>query len=530
MDASVAPDLVLGGRYRLGPLLGSGGMAQVYDGFDERLDRVVAVKLLRPDLAAQAGLRQRFELEARAAARLTHPNVVAVFDAGDDDGRSYIVMERLRGESLADAIAHGPLDVTWLLRLAEETLSAIGAAHDAGIIHRDIKPSNILLGADGRAKVADFGIARVAEAQAASEPTAAMTGTGLVLGTPAYLAPERAMGEPASRQSDLYSLGVVLYEALTGKKPYAGATPVAIAAAALQGAPENPYLLRPDADPQLVAVIARAMARDPADRYATAAQMAADLRRAAAPTPTSIMAIPPLAFGAGAAASPTSPVAAGAGGAEMFETTVPAGPYPGPPNPGPLYPGYPYPRRPYPRRGGNLRWIVAAVAVAAIVALSIAALNARTHSGRPAAASTATSTTVAAPAATVAPSPRTVATTRPPATVAPATTAPSVAVPNDGLGAALAAFARHLAHSKSAAGSQLATGLTQVAAVTDPSARASAATALENQAIQWYQGGQLTSAEYAAAVALLQQVGAPPAPPPTVQQNGNPGGGGGGGG
>ncbi|MDQ1427518.1 MAG: eukaryotic-like serine/threonine-protein kinase, partial [Acidimicrobiaceae bacterium] len=318
MDTPVAEDTVLGGRYRLGPLLGAGGMAEVYDGRDERLDRPVAVKLLRPDLAAHAPLRQRFELEARAAARLTHPNVVAVYDAGEDQGHSYIVMERLRGESLADVIGRGPVDLAWLRRLAGEVLSALAAAHQAGIIHRDIKPANILLGPDGRGKVADFGIARVAEAQVETEPAAALTGTGLVLGTPAYLAPERAMGEPATAQSDLYSVGVVLYEAVTGSKPYGGRTPVAIAAAAVSGAAENPIRLRPDADAQLVAVIAKAMAVDPAQRYATAAEMAADLRREAPPA-TAIM---PASPGPGAAGA-TVPLGPGAAGA-----TVPLPPPP----------------------------------------------------------------------------------------------------------------------------------------------------------------------------------------------------------
>jgi non-specific serine/threonine protein kinase/serine/threonine-protein kinase len=301
-------DVVLAGRYRLHSLLGAGGMAEVYDGRDERLARPVAVKLLRPDLAAIADLRRRFELEARAAARLTHPNVVAVYDAGEDNGRSYIVMERLRGESLADTIERGPVDLAWLHRLAGDVLGALGAAHEAGIVHRDIKPANILLGADGRAKVADFGIARVIELPAAAEAAhtdtaAALTGTGLVVGTPAYLAPERAMGEPATPQSDLYSLGVVLYEALTGTKPFPGKTPVAIAAAAVQGSAQDPLLLRPDADRQFVSVIARAMALDPAQRYATAAEMAADLRRPAPP----VTAIMPAGSPLGARSAPPRP-------------------------------------------------------------------------------------------------------------------------------------------------------------------------------------------------------------------------------
>ena len=282
---------MLGGRYRLDRLLGSGGMAQVYDGRDIRLDRPVAIKLLRPELAADSGLRQRFELEAQAAARLSHPNVVAVFDAGEDAGRAYIVMERLGGESMADVLGRGPMDLAWLRRMAADVLAALGAAHLAGIIHRDIKPANILIGADGRGKVADFGIARVAEERGAAGFSRGLTATGTVIGTPAYLAPERAMGQPATPQSDLYSVGVVLYEALTGRKPFAGSTPLAIAAAASQGpsAAPNPMEFRPDADADLVAAIARAMAADPAQRFASASAMAAAVRGAAGSPATAVM-------------------------------------------------------------------------------------------------------------------------------------------------------------------------------------------------------------------------------------------------
>jgi hypothetical protein len=266
-DAPVS-DRVLTARYRIGALLGRGGMAEVYDGFDERLHRPVAVKVLRPDLAADPTIRTRFEVEARAAAGLSHPNVVAVFDTGEDDGTPYIVMERLPGETLADHVATGPVDQEWLRRVAGDVLAALASAHAAGVVHRDVKPGNILIGEDGCAKVADFGIAKSAEV------AADVTGTGMLIGTPAYLAPERLDGRPATPQSDLYSLGVVLYEALTGTKPYEGPTSIATAEAVLR-APLRPLEeLRPDVDPALAAAVERAMARDPGARPPTASAMA----------------------------------------------------------------------------------------------------------------------------------------------------------------------------------------------------------------------------------------------------------------
>ena len=259
---------LLGRRYRLGPLLGRGGMAEVYEGHDERLDRAVAVKVLRPEMAADTGVRDRFEAEARSAARLSHPNVVAVFDTGEDEGTPYLVMERLPGETLADRMAAGPVDQAWLRRVAGDVLGALGAAHAAGLVHRDVKPGNILLAADGCAKVADFGIAK------SLEVVGDLTGTGLLVGTPAYLAPERLDGRPATERSDLYALGVVLYEALAGTKPFVGDTPVAMAQAVLHDVPPRLVEVRPDVDPDLAAAAERSMARDPSSRPASAREMA----------------------------------------------------------------------------------------------------------------------------------------------------------------------------------------------------------------------------------------------------------------
>jgi serine/threonine-protein kinase len=260
---------VVGGRYRLGDVLGRGGMATVYDGVDERLGRPVAVKVLRAELAARPEVRERFDVEARAAALLCHPNVVAVYDSGADGGGPWIVMERLPGETLADRLRAGPLAPAEACRVAADVLAALGAAHAAGVLHRDVKPGNILIAADGRAKVADFGIAKTAEAAFGGDVTI----TGTLLGTPAYLAPERIDGQPATPQSDLYAVGVVLYEALSGRRPFAGDTPVATAYNVQHA--EAPPLT--GVDPALAAAVAGAMSRDPALRPASAEAMAASL-------------------------------------------------------------------------------------------------------------------------------------------------------------------------------------------------------------------------------------------------------------
>jgi hypothetical protein len=269
--------LLVAGRYRLGELLGTGGMADVYDALDERLDRPVAVKILRPEMAAREDVRRRFEAEARSAARLIHPNVVGVFDSGEDqDGAlPYLVMERLPGETLGDRMQEetGNLDTAWVLRAAGDVLLALGAAHAAGIVHRDVKPANVLLATDGCAKVADFGIAKSLEVAAAAD----LTSTNQLVGTPAYVAPERIVGQPASPQSDLYAVGVLLYEALAGRKPFRGDTPVATAYAIQHETPPSLAELRPDLPGAVVAAIERAMDRDPARRFPSAPEMAAAL-------------------------------------------------------------------------------------------------------------------------------------------------------------------------------------------------------------------------------------------------------------
>ena len=268
------PSLVLlASRYRLGEPLGAGGMATVYDGFDERLQRPVAVKVLRPEMAARLDVRARFESEARSAAQLTHPNVVAVFDSGEDDGTPFLVMERLPGETLADRLQAGHVDDDWVLRVAGDVLGALGAAHAAGIVHRDVKPGNILIAGDGCAKVGDFGIAKSLEVASAAD----LTSTNQLVGTPAYVAPERVIGEPATLHSDLYAVGVVLYEAFAGRKPFTGKTPVATAYAIRHETPPPLASVRPELPPHVVAAVERAMDRDPTRRFASAAEFASAL-------------------------------------------------------------------------------------------------------------------------------------------------------------------------------------------------------------------------------------------------------------
>lgn len=271
-QGSGAPQLVAGDRYELNAEVGRGAMAIVYDGFDRRLSRPVAVKLLRPEVAARDDVRRRFEIEARAAAQLTDPNVVAIYDTGECDGVPCLVMERLPGTTLRDRIGGEPADPEWVRQIVLDVLHALGTAHGRGILHRDLKPSNVLLTEDGRAKVADFGIAKSVDMDSED-----LTLTGQIVGTPAYVAPERFAGAAATPQSDIYSVGVLMYEALTGRKPFTGATPIAVAMAARHETPVPLRELRPDLDATMVDVVERAMAKEPASRFASAAVIASAL-------------------------------------------------------------------------------------------------------------------------------------------------------------------------------------------------------------------------------------------------------------
>jgi serine/threonine protein kinase len=260
----------------MGPLIGRGAMGQVYDGRDIRLGRAVAIKLLRHDLADQPEARRRFEEEARSAARLSDPHVVAVYDFGEADGIPYIVMERLPGTTLADELRAGPLTEARACQVATCILSALQSAHAAGVLHRDIKPGNVLLTVDHLPKVADFGIAKAGE-------NSDSTATGMILGTPAYLAPERLSGYPASPASDVYAVGVLLWECLAGQRPFNGDTPFAVTTAVMTQPPPPLAPVRPDVQPSIIATIEHAMAKDPAARFQSAAEMRSALTRRPGP-------------------------------------------------------------------------------------------------------------------------------------------------------------------------------------------------------------------------------------------------------
>jgi hypothetical protein len=255
VETRTAP--LIGGRYRINGLLGEGGMARVFDTFDERLERPAAVKILRPETRALPGMRERFQQEALIAARLLHPHIVAVLDFGEDHTSSFLVMERLPGSTLRDeVVARGPLAPARVMLVMTETLAALQAAHSRGVLHRDIKPSNILLQQDGHTKIADFGIAKSFDIRLDASPrTDDLTMTGVVLGTPGYLAPERRAAHPATVQSDLYSVGAVMVEMLTGRR--LGSLP-----------PQTDALPAP-----FGAVTRRALADDPRHRFASANEM-----------------------------------------------------------------------------------------------------------------------------------------------------------------------------------------------------------------------------------------------------------------
>ncbi|MBI4259865.1 MAG: protein kinase [Actinobacteria bacterium] len=277
------PPPVLAGRYFVEEEAGAGGMASVWRATDEVLSRPVAVKLLHPHLAEDPSFVERFTREAVAAARLTHPNVVSVFDTGEEGGRPYIVMEFLPGRSLAELLREeAPVDPARAVSVVLSVLTALRFAHERGIVHRDVKPRNVLMDGEGRVKVSDFGIARAAYVGGAD-----LTTTGSVLGSVPYLSPEQVAGKEVDRRSDLYSVGVILYELLTGRRPFEAETDLAQAMMRLTADPMPPRAVVPGIPRQLEAVVVRALARDPGDRFQTAEEMAAALervRRAEAPT------------------------------------------------------------------------------------------------------------------------------------------------------------------------------------------------------------------------------------------------------
>ena len=289
---------MLGDRYEIGEVIGRGGMAEVHEGRDLRLGRRVAVKILRPDLAKDPSFQARFRREAQSAAALNHPNIVAVYDTGEDvltspDGERtvvpYIVMEYVDGMTLRQLLASGRrLLPERALEITAGVLSALDYAHRHGIVHRDIKPANVMLTRTGDVKVMDFGIAR-----AINDVGSTMTATSAVMGTAQYLSPEQARGEVVDARSDLYSTGVLLYELLTGRPPFRGDSPVSIAYQHVSEMPLPPSQVDPGVTPEVDAVVLHALAKRTDDRYQTAADFRADVERAIAGSPVTA-AIPAL--------------------------------------------------------------------------------------------------------------------------------------------------------------------------------------------------------------------------------------------
>jgi serine/threonine protein kinase len=338
---------LLGERYRLGERIARGGMGSVYRAVDESLGRQVAVKVLRRELADDPTFLERFRREARAAAALSHPGVAGVYDYGELGGSAFIVMELVEGETLAERIAAtGRLPFTEAFAIGEQVARALAAAHAHGLVHRDVKPANVLLGPGG-AKVTDFGIAKAAT-------SATLTRTGMVLGSANYVAPEQAQGDDVGPAADQYSLGCVLFEAVTGRTPYTGANPVAIATQHVSSPVPDPRADLPDLPAPAADLIRRALAKHPADRFPSATALAEALSTAAIPNQAARQPRPPL---------PAPPPAQGA--------RQPRPPLPGPPEGerSPVASGAPRAVH----RPGRARWPAVAVGALVVIALLLLA-------------------------------------------------------------------------------------------------------------------------------------------------------------
>ncbi len=352
---------LLGGRYELDGIVGRGGMAEVFRARDIRLDRIVAVKTLRDDLARDQTFQARFRREAQSAASLNHPSIVAVYDTGEDMvGHTpvpYIVMEYVDGRTLRDLLRDDRrLLPERALEITDGVLRALDYSHRNGIVHRDIKPGNVMLTRAGDVKVMDFGIAR-----AVSDAQATMTQTAQVIGTAQYLSPEQARGERVDARSDLYSTGCLLYELLVGRPPFTGDSPVAIAYQHVRENPVPPSRLDPEIPPWADSIVLKAMAKDPADRYQSAAEMRADIQRALQGMPV---------------AAPTR-FDAYQGTRRMGQATQMAGPTN-------AIPAYDYGREDEAETGGGRKkwpWIVAALVAIAIIAGLVFAFNYISSSG-----------------------------------------------------------------------------------------------------------------------------------------------------
>lgn len=263
---------VLGNRYQIVEQLGGGGMALVYRAKCTLLNRDVTIKVLRPEFASDQDFVNRFQREAQAVASLSHPNIVSLYDVGKEEGIQYIVMEYIEGSNLKETIRErGPLPIEEALHFAKQICDALAHAHENNIIHRDIKPHNILITKTGRAKVTDFGIARAVT-------SSTVTSTGTIVGSVHYISPEQARGETTGTRSDLYSLGVILYEMVTGKVPFEGESPISIALKHIQEQPVPPSKLNPNVSLELEKLILRAMEKNPIHRYQNAREMGMDLK------------------------------------------------------------------------------------------------------------------------------------------------------------------------------------------------------------------------------------------------------------
>ena len=276
---------LLAGRYQVGDLIGRGGMADVHVGIDSRLGRRVAIKLLKPALATNPAFRSRFRREAQEAAKMAHPTIVRIFDAGEetvvnDDGSEvqlpFIIMEFVDGRLLKDMIADGALDPVEAVRIISQVLTALEYSHRAGVVHRDVKPGNIMVTSTGQVKVMDFGIAR-----AVSDSSASIAETSTIVGTAQYFSPEQARGEAVDARTDLYSTGIVLFEMLTGQAPFTGENPVAVAYQHVNQQAMPPSSFNPRVSPALDAVVLRAMSKDRFERFQTAGEFRIDAETAA---------------------------------------------------------------------------------------------------------------------------------------------------------------------------------------------------------------------------------------------------------
>ncbi|MFE0176836.1 protein kinase [Streptomyces sp. NPDC059002] len=346
-----------GGRYQLRDLLGEGGMASVHLAYDSVLDRQVAIKTLHTELGREQSFRERFRREAQSVAKLTHTNIVSVFDTGEDDldgtTMPYIVMEYVEGKPLgsvldASVAQYGAMPTDQALKITADVLAALEISHEMGLVHRDIKPGNVMMTKRNVVKVMDFGIARAMQSGVTS-----MTQTGMVVGTPQYLSPEQALGRGVDARSDLYSVGIMLFQLVTGRLPFEADSPLAIAYAHVQEEPVAPSSINRSLPPAVDAIVARALKKNPNERFPTAESMRDECLRVAQSFQASLSQAPSIvpgaqtASGAGVGSAVFPPVDTSLPQGGQVQTPYQPGSY-GPPTPAPTpTPGYGYPQQGY---------------------------------------------------------------------------------------------------------------------------------------------------------------------------------------